>query len=596
MKSGPLTIILQLRRYRVKLSSKYTSLKKLSSYIKNGTSIGVGGHHFARLPITLINEVLKKNPKNLEFIAWSGGLALELFLQKKSINKINVCFSSLDIFGLAPSFRKVGEDKSVPIVDWSALGLIKALRAGQQNLDSEIFQYPLGSDLPNKTKFCKKFIDPYTKKLFAVVPAIKIDNFLLHATRADEEGNVEIHGPRALDTIMAGASKNILVTVDKIVSKQTLIKEKKGNLISKNFITAITECPFGAYPTSSVPYYITDYEDLGNAFEKKPISIGHSFKKNKNFLQQSNTLELNTFIAHFKKRKNRISVDGPITGDEVMAYALSNEYNNESLCSSGAVSPLANVSYLFAKRNHAPQLILTTMTYGHHDVNFRPMTLSFGEVLDRKNCVNFWGGDDSYSIYYQNGQITHEVIGCAQIDKYGDVNNIEIKKKKGGVLRLPGQGGMADVANLHQNFICYVTKHSKLSFVEKVDYVSAGRGLFKDKERIDAGLKPGFVKIFTNLCVFEKNKKTNLLEVISIHKGVAKKEIEENTGFKIKYNKKCKVTPSPSKKELKILREEVDPLNIRKLEFVSGKERMNLFKEILDKEKLLIKSLKKEKL
>jgi hypothetical protein len=71
----------------VKLSSKYTSLKKLSSYIKNGTSIGVGGHHFARLPITLINEVLKKNPKNLEFIAWSGGLALELFLQKKSINK-----------------------------------------------------------------------------------------------------------------------------------------------------------------------------------------------------------------------------------------------------------------------------------------------------------------------------------------------------------------------------------------------------------------------------------------------------------------------------------------------------------------------------
>ena len=40
-----------------------------------------------------------------------------------------------------------------------------------------------------------------------------------------------------------------------------------------------------------------------------------------------------------------------------------------------------------------------------------------------------------------------------------------------------------------------------------------------------------------------------------------------------------------------MLREEVDPLNIRKLEFVSGKERMNLFKEILKKEKLLIKSL-----
>mgnify|MGYP000138483649 CR=1 FL=1 len=34
------------------------------------------------------DEVLKNKPRNLEFISWSGGLALELFLQKKSINKI----------------------------------------------------------------------------------------------------------------------------------------------------------------------------------------------------------------------------------------------------------------------------------------------------------------------------------------------------------------------------------------------------------------------------------------------------------------------------------------------------------------------------
>ena len=575
----------------MKLSSKYKSIKILSSYVKNGQSIGIGGHHFARLPIALINEVLKRNPKNLEFISWSGGLALELFLQKNSIKKIQICFSSLDIFGLAPTFRKVCEDQSIPVVDWSALGLIKALRAGQQNIDSEIFQYPWGSDLPQKTNYCKKFIDPRTKNTFAIVPSLKINNFLLHATRADEEGNVEIHGPRALDTIMAGASKNILVTVDEVVSKQTLIKEQKGSLISKNFITAIAKCPFGAYPTSSVPYYITDYEDLGNAFMQSPISIGHSMKKNKSFLKKSNNLDSKKFINYFKTKKNKTKVAGQITSDEIMAYALSKEYNNESLCSSGAVSPLANVSYFFAKKNHAPNLILTTMTYGHHDVNFRPMTLSFGEVLDRKNCINYWGGDDSYSIYYQNAQITHEVIGAAQIDKYGDVNNIEIKKKSGGLLRLPGQGGMADVSNLHQNFVCYVTKHSKLSFVEKVDYVSAGRGLFKDKERITAGFKPGKVKIFTNLCVFEKSKKTGFLEVINIHKGVSKKEIESNTGFKIIYSKKCKTTPSPSSKELKILREEVDPLDIRKLEFVSGEERMKLFEKILKIEKDIIKKL-----
>ena len=140
----------------MKLSNKFTTLKNLSNYIKNGTSIGIGGHHFARLPIALINQVLRNNPKNLEYISWAGGLALELFIQKKSLKKIQLCFSSLDIFGLAPSFRKICEEKSIPVVDWTALGLIKALRAGQQNIDSEIFQYPWGSDLPTKTNFCKK--------------------------------------------------------------------------------------------------------------------------------------------------------------------------------------------------------------------------------------------------------------------------------------------------------------------------------------------------------------------------------------------------------------------------------------------------------
>ena len=82
----------------MKLSSKFKSLNYLSSIIKNDTSIGIGGHHFARLPIALINNLLNKNPKNLEFISWSGGLALELFLQKNAVNKIQICFSSLDIF------------------------------------------------------------------------------------------------------------------------------------------------------------------------------------------------------------------------------------------------------------------------------------------------------------------------------------------------------------------------------------------------------------------------------------------------------------------------------------------------------------------
>ena len=58
-----------------------------------------------------------------------------------------------------------------------------------------------------------------------------------------------------------------------------------------------------------------------------------------------------------------------------------------------------------------------------------------------------------------------------------------------------------------------------------------------------------------------------------------------------KAHKNYKITKSPSAKQLNILRDEVDPLNIRKLEFTNGEDRINLLEEILNKEKKMIKQI-----
>ena len=69
----------------MKLSSKFQSLNQLSKLVKNNSSIGIGGHHFARLPISLINKVLSHNPKNLEFI------------REDVQDKVNQNFPNIDI-------------------------------------------------------------------------------------------------------------------------------------------------------------------------------------------------------------------------------------------------------------------------------------------------------------------------------------------------------------------------------------------------------------------------------------------------------------------------------------------------------------------
>jgi hypothetical protein len=45
-----------------------------------------------------------------------------------------------------------------------------------------------------------------------------------------------------------------------------------------------------------------------------------------------------------------------------------------------------------------------------------------------------------------------------------------------------------------------------------------------------------------------------------------------------------KITKPPSSKEIKLLREVIDPLGIRKLEFLSGPRRNEAIREILTRE------------
>jgi glutaconate CoA-transferase subunit B len=52
---------------------------------------------------------------------------------------------------------------------------------------------------------------------------------------------------------------------------------------------------------------------------------------------------------------------------------------------------------------------------------------------------------------------------------------------------------------------------------------------------------------------------TKRMTVESLHPGVTKEEVIQNTGFGLLFNDPLPVTREPSEEELRILREEVDP-------------------------------------
>ena len=537
-----------------------------------------GDLHFCRIPVALLQAVAVRKPKNLHYTSWGGGLPLELLLAAGCVGQITFCFSSLDVFGMAPLFRKACESGEIKLNELNALAFLQGLHAAQQQLPSMPYPIPYGSD------FCTQLPQEQQTSGIGQATALPLDVLLLHATRADESGNVEILGALGSDMSMAWAARQILVTVEEIVPNGTLDARATG-VLPRDIITAIAKVPGGALPCSSPGHYIADFKTLGQGFKIRADDFCAPTPEREKFLRNAAKIkpEQVTPALLAKHSKHTVGPDAPATAGEIMIHRLAQEYDGESYCSGGAVSPLAIVSYLLGKHAH-PSLSLMVCSGGYVDIAPRPMLMICADVLDNQTAAVVCGGDDTYHFYYQRGLITHEVVGAAQIDSQARTNNQWLKKPDGTPVRLPGQGGMADVANMHANFILYMPRHSKMSLVNEVNQCSASRGVVNATERAKHGWQPGKVMLVTDLCVFELDEASTHLQVTSLHPGVTAEQVREATGFEVVMAKDVGITEIPSAAQLRLIREEIDPLGFRRLEFVASRDRQGLIAELIDAE------------
>jgi glutaconate CoA-transferase subunit A len=568
----------------------FVTIDDLVANVVDGDRIGVGGALLTRLPLAALHALAAHRPKNLQYISWGGGIPLEILLGAQAVSKIVFCFSSLDIFGLAPLFRTSLENDTIEYEEWPAFAFSAALEASKQNLPSMPFRIPLGSDLFGGRLDVLRSPDSTREVEIGLAPRRDLDIFMMHAQRVDEAGNVEICGARGMDTLAVFCARRVLVTAEEVVPVGSLGTLRDSFVIPRDVVHQICIEPFGAYPSSCLPNYIADFAALADVTASSPPSqpsrptgvVAHRLRAASSISSEKIRATVNDIVAM------RGPSLGPPTVDEIMVCWLANRYNNDSICSAGAVSPLAVTSYLLAKAIHAPQISIMMTSGGLVDIALRPMLLGLGEALDTASAPVQCGGEDTYRWYYQQGRVTCEVVASAQIDRYARTNNIEVTSPKGRRVRLPGQGGMADVADLHRDFVLYQTRQSTLSLVESVNRVSASRHLITPEQRVTAGLVPGEVVLITNLGVFELGESSHELVLTSVHPGVSVDDVRAATGFALNISDQLVETPLPSSEMLRVLRDEVDPLGIRRLEFVPAHERAVMLAQCIRAEEELI--------
>jgi glutaconate CoA-transferase subunit B len=219
-----------------------------------------------------------------------------------------------------------------------------------------------------------------------------------------------------------------------------------------------------------------------------------------------------------------------------------------------------NLACNLAKRTHAPNLV---MIYEAGVIGAEPerLPLSIGDPTLVSGALSVVSMYDIFANYLQRGNVDVGFMGGAQIDKYGNINATTIGDYAHPKVRLPGSGGSQEIAAWANR--CYImTPHQKRRFPEKVEFMTSAGFIDGKGARQARGMRGGgMLAVVTDIGILEPDESGEMM-LTALHTGRTAEEAKVNTGWDLKVASSLKTTEQVTKKELRILREELDPTGI----------------------------------
>ena len=217
----------------------------------------------------------------------------------------------------------------------------------------------------------------------------------------------------------------------------------------------------------------------------------------------------------------------------LMAILLSREVRDGEVSACGALSQIPAAGLLLAKATHAPD----------------------AELIILNSVFNPFRTSRQFHFLAQRGELGLFFVSGVQIDRHGNYNLHQVGPDPDRPRsRFPGGYGGGMIYYCARRTVVFRTEHTRRSFVEKVDYVSAAGATPPEVLRLG-----GPTKVVTPKATFRFDRNAELLRLESVHPPWTLDDIRANTGFELEMNGTPPATPEPTAEELRALREVVRP-------------------------------------
>ena len=250
----------------------------IAAYVRDGDTVVIEG--FTHLICFAAgHEIIRQRRRDLTLCRLTPDLIYDQMIAAGCARKLVFSWAGNPGAGSLHAFRRAAEGKGPPLEleEYSHFGMVARLSAGAARLPFWTLRNYMGTDLPRVNPMIRSVTCPYTDEVLSTVPALNPDVTIVHAQRADAQGNAQIWGLLGVQKEAAFASKRVIVVVEEIVDESAIRADPNRTVIPGLIVDAVVAEPWGAHPSYAQGYYDRDNEFyIGwEKISRDPAALAH---------------------------------------------------------------------------------------------------------------------------------------------------------------------------------------------------------------------------------------------------------------------------------------------------------------------------------
>jgi len=247
--------------------SKVMTIKDaVEKNVNNGDFLFIGGY-VCRPPFSAVHEIIRQHKTDLTIARSNAADDFDMLIGAGCVKRFISTFLSLGLYGLARCYRRSiekGIPNKIELEEYTNLSLPMMFMAGAMGMPFVPVKDMVGTDMMKIRSFMGenkyRMIDsPFDGKPVMLVPALNPDVAIIHVQQADENGNAQMWGIGGDCKWGANAAKKVIVTCERIISRETIGKDPSRTIVPAFKVAAVCEEPFGAHPGYTPGFYDVDF-------------------------------------------------------------------------------------------------------------------------------------------------------------------------------------------------------------------------------------------------------------------------------------------------------------------------------------------------